>query len=68
MDQYLDGVVADTAEAMRDMLIKERIRFIPGRNWVEDGAIVIKFRDESDKDSALDALDEFWILMCLIAK
>jgi preprotein translocase subunit SecD len=59
MDQYLDGVVADTAEAMRDMLIKERIRFIPGRNWVEDGAIVIKFRDESDKDSALGALDEF---------
>ena len=59
MDQYLDGVVADAAEAMRDMLIKERIRFIPGRNWVEDGAIVIKFRDESDKDSALGALDEF---------
>ena len=62
MDQYLNGVVADAAEAMRDMLIKERIRFIPGRNWVEDGAIVIKFRDESDKDSALDALDEFCLL------
>ena len=59
MDQYLNGVVADAAEAMRDMLIKERIRFIPGRNWVEDGSIVIKFREESDKDLALDALDEF---------
>ena len=59
MDQYLDGVIADAAEAMRDTLIKERIRFIPGREWVEDGSIVIKFRDESDKDSAVDALDEF---------
>ena len=59
MDQYLHGVIADAAEAMRDTLIKKRIRFIPGRNWVEDGSIVIKFRDELEKDSALDALEEF---------
>ena len=59
MDQYLSGVIENAAEGMRDQLIENRIRFVPGRNWVSGNSIVIKFREESDKDLAIPALEEF---------
>jgi len=59
MDQYLSGVLENAAEGMRDQLIEDRIRFIPGRNWIKDNSIVIKFREEADKEAASSALEEF---------
>ncbi|MDC0214898.1 protein translocase subunit SecD [Gammaproteobacteria bacterium] len=59
MDQYLSGFIKNAAEGMRDSLIQERVRFIPGRNWVSDNSIVIKFREESDKEAAAEILEEF---------
>ncbi len=59
MDQYLSGVIENAAEGMRDQLIEDRIRFIPGRNWIQGNSIVIKFREEADKESAVSVLEEF---------
>ena len=59
MDQYLSGVIENAAEGIRDQLIEDRIRFIPGRNWIKDNSIVIKFREEADKEAASSALEEF---------
>jgi len=59
MDQYLSGVIENAAEGIRDQLIEDRIRFIPGRNWIKDNSIVIKFREEADKEAASNALEEF---------
>ena len=35
MQEYLKGVMANSAEGMRDKLIEERIRFLPGKDWVK---------------------------------
>lgn len=59
MEQYLFGIVKNASEAMRDKLIDERIRFIPGRDWVQGMSVVITFREEADKDAASEILEEF---------
>ncbi|MEC8808913.1 MAG: protein translocase subunit SecD [Pseudomonadota bacterium] len=59
MDEYLDRVIKNTAQSMRDTLIDERIRFSPGRDWVVDDAIEIAFRDATSRDEAEDALSDF---------
>ena len=59
MDEYLDRVIKNTAQSMRDTLIDERIRFSPGRDWVVDDAIEIAFRDATSRDEAEDALTDF---------
>ena len=59
MDEYLERVIKNTAESMRDTLIDERIRFSPGRDWVAGNAIEIAFRDEASRDEAEDALTDF---------
>ena len=59
MDEYLERVVKSTAESMRDTLIDERIRFTPGRDWVNENAVEIAFRDEASRDQALEALADF---------
>ena len=59
MDEYLDRVIKNTAQSMRDTLIDERIRFLPGRDWVVDDAIEIAFRDATSRDEAEDALSDF---------
>lgn len=59
MQDYLDRLVRDTAEGMRDKLIDERIRFIPGRKWVDDQAIRISFRNADDRDNARTALTDY---------
>jgi preprotein translocase subunit SecD len=58
MDEYLERVVKSTAESMRDTLIDERIRFTPGRDWVNENAVEIAFRDEASRDQALEALTD----------
>ena len=59
MDEYLERVVNNTAESMRDTLIDARIRFTPRRNWVVGQAIEIAFRDEASRDDARAALTDF---------
>lgn len=59
MDDYLDGLVRNTAQSMRDKLIEERIRFTPQREWVEGRAISITFRDDADIEQARTALVDF---------
>ena len=59
MDEYLERVVNNTAESMRDTLIDARIRFTPRRNWVVGQAIEIAFRDETSRDDARAALTDF---------
>ena len=59
MDEYLERVVNNTAESMRDILIDARIRFTPRRDWVVGQAIEIAFRDETSRDDARAALTDF---------
>jgi preprotein translocase subunit SecD len=59
MDEYLDGLVRNTAQSMRDQLIDDRVRFTPRREWVDGRAITIMFRDEEDRDKASESLTDF---------
>ena len=59
MEEYLERVILNSAESMRDTLIDERIRFTPGRDWVNGNAIEIAFRDDASRDLAEDALSDF---------
>ena len=59
MEEYLERVILNSAESMRDTLIDERIRFTPGRDWVKDNAIEIAFRADASRDLAEDALSDF---------
>lgn len=59
MDDYITGVVQNSAEGMRDALISQRIRFLPGREWISGRTINITFRDESTRDQAREALTEY---------
>ena len=59
MDEYLERVVTNTAESMRDTLIDARIRFTPGRDWVTGNTIAIAFRDAASRDDARAALTDF---------
>ena len=59
MQEYLKGVMANSAEGMRDKLIEERIRFLPGKDWVKGQVIRIPFRDEDSRAAAKDALVDY---------
>lgn len=59
MDDYIEGVVKNSAEGMRDALISQRIRFLPGRDWISGRSISIAFRDEATRDQAREALTEY---------
>ena len=56
MDDYIAGVVDNSAEGMRDTLIDQRIRFLPNRQWIDGRTISIAFRDEATRDQARKAL------------
>ena len=59
MQDYIAGVVDNSAEGMRDKLIDERIRFLPNRNWVDGQTISIGFRDEATREEARAALVDY---------
>ena len=59
MQEYLKGVMTNSAEGMRDKLIEERIRFLPGKDWVKGQVIRIAFRDEDSRSAAQDALVDY---------
>ena len=59
MQDYIAGVVDNSAEGMRDKLIDERIRFLPNRNWVDGQTIGIGFRDEATREDAKAALVDY---------
>ena len=59
MDDYIAGVVDNSAEGMRDALIDQRIRFLPNRNWIDGRTITISFRDDETRSAAREALVEY---------
>ena len=59
MDDYIAGVVDNSAEGMRDALIDQRIRFIPNRDWIDGRTITISFRDDETRSAAREALAEY---------
>jgi len=59
MDDYIEGVVKNSAEGMRDALVEQRIRFIPGRDWISGRSINIEFRDDATRAEAREALSEY---------
>ena len=59
MDDYMAGVVDNSAEGMRDTLIDQRIRFLPNRQWIDGRTISIAFRDEATRDQAREALVDY---------
>ena len=59
MDDYIAGVVDNSAEGMRDSLIDRRIRFIPNRDWIDGRTITISFRDDETRSAAREALAEY---------
>ena len=59
MDDYIAGVVDNSAEGMRDALIDRRIRFIPNRDWIDGRTITISFRDDETRSAAREALAEY---------
>ncbi len=59
MREYIQNLIANSAEGMRDKLIDERIRFVPGREWVSGQTITIAFRDDETRASARVALEAY---------
>ncbi len=59
MDEYIEKVVRDTAEGMRDKLIQDRIRFNPGQQWVDDLTITVPFRNDEERQQAREALADY---------
>lgn len=58
MDKYLDSVVTNSAEAVRDALQEAGLRAV-GRDWVKGRDILVPFRSEEDRDAAEEALSDF---------
>ena len=59
MEDYIAGVVDNSAEGMRDTLIDGRIRFLPNRNWIDGRTISIGFRDDETREEAKAALVDY---------
>ena len=59
MEDYIAGVVDNSAEGMRDTLIDGRIRFLPNRNWIDGQTISIGFRDDETREEAKTALVDY---------
>ena len=59
MEDYIAGVVDNSAEGMRDTLIDGRIRFLPSRNWIDGQTISIGFRDDETREEAKTALVDY---------
>ena len=58
MDDYIAGVVDNSAEGMRDALIDHPDSVIPNRNWI-DGRTITSFRDVETRSAAREALVEY---------
>ena len=59
MEDYIAGVVDNSAEGMRDTLIDGRIRFLPNSNWIAGQTISIGFRDDETREEAKTALVDY---------
>ena len=59
MEDYIAGVVDNSAEGMRDTLIDGRIRFLPSSNWIDGQTISIGFRDDETREEAKTALVDY---------
>jgi len=65
MEKFLGDRMTSNQEAIRDLLVKERIRYASG-NWVDGPTLNIPFQNETSRDAAStlisDQFDEFQIL------
>ncbi len=64
MDKFLGDRMVSNQEAIRDVLVEERIRYASS-NWLDGSTLRIPFQNETDADSAADLIaeqfDEFTI-------
>lgn len=65
MQKYLSDRMLDNEEAIRDLFVKERIRYV-GRDWVDGIQMEIPFQSDADREAARTAIednfDEFQLL------
>jgi preprotein translocase subunit SecD len=65
MQKYLSDRMLDNQEAIRDLFVQERIRYV-GRDWVDGIQMEIPFQSEAGREAARtaieDAFDEFQLL------
>ncbi|MCZ6853885.1 MAG: protein translocase subunit SecD [Gammaproteobacteria bacterium] len=65
MEKYLGDRMLSNQEAIRDLFVKERIRYV-GRDWVDGTQMEIRFQSESGREAARTAIednfDEFELL------
>ena len=59
MEDYIAGVIDNSAEGMRDTLISQRIRFLPSRDWIDGRTITIAFSETETRDEAREALIDY---------
>tara|TARA_A100001037_G_scaffold42814_1_gene33827 strand:- start:17478 stop:19394 length:1917 start_codon:yes stop_codon:yes gene_type:complete len=55
MDKFIGDRMESDVEAIRDVLVQERIRYV-GRDWLEGQQIVIGFQNEQAREAAEDAI------------
>ncbi|MCZ6711024.1 MAG: protein translocase subunit SecD, partial [Gammaproteobacteria bacterium] len=55
MEKFLGDRMRNNAEAIRDLLVDERIRYV-GRDWVVDQQLHIGFQSEQARDTAHDII------------
>jgi len=58
MDDYLNTVIENAAEGIRDKLREARIVYVPNREWVSDRKVTVAFNDEPQRDAAREALND----------
>ena len=51
MDKFIGDRMQSNEEALRDLLVKERLRYV-GRNWVQGQQIVVPFQSVEARDQA----------------
>lgn len=65
MQKYLSDRMLDNQEAIRDLFVQERIRYV-GRDWVDGIQMEIPFQSEAGREAARTAIednfDEFQLL------
>jgi preprotein translocase subunit SecD len=65
MEKFLADRMGNYAEAIRDLLVSERIRYV-GREWVDGGQLNIGFQSEDARDQAEQLIagtfDDFQVL------
>ena len=59
MEKFIGDRIRSDVEAIRDALVKERIRYV-GRNWSDGQQLNIGFQSEAGRDTALGVIEELF--------